>query len=312
VECSFDASKYSTIFILAIDDSTVTQACVDIQSAVEHIEKRDLSLTNPLDQTKYYNEVRNAELLKKGSSHIIEDITSTEYLIVNTIEKVQEVQTAILKANGSYVSSDLDFLSSWHTLSEDEKHKKYSQYACHEINLFVFFNDPAYFKQVVQPFVANKMEKTFIDHWLLENHEEVVRYKDIEYFNYLNALEKCLLISEIVKDSKQDAEDLVMSIKSIAEVKEVKTEERNKIFDIVINLNMSQKHPIIICDEDGDFRMENEFFGAPDVLACESISDQSKDENGNREESKLFDDDFEKERKNTKVQFQEVETTCEY
>jgi hypothetical protein len=256
VECLFDASKYSTIFILAVDDSTVTQACLDINSAVEQIEKRDLSLANSLDPTKYYNEVRNAEVLKKGSSHIIEDITSTEYLIVNTIEKVEEVQTAILKANGSYVSSDLDFLSSWHTLSEDEKHKKYSQYACHEINLFVFFNDPAYFKQVVQPFVANKMEKTFIDHWLLENHEEVVRYKDIEYFDRLNALEKCLLISDVVKDSKQEAEGLAMSIKSMAEVREVKAEVKNRIFDIVINLNMNQQQSRIISDEDDYDRAE--------------------------------------------------------
>ena len=31
--------------------------------------------------------------------------------------------------------------------------------------------DPAYFDQVVRPFLTNKIEKTFVDYWLLDYDE---------------------------------------------------------------------------------------------------------------------------------------------
>jgi len=39
----------------------------------------------------------------------------------------------------------------------------------HELNLFVFFKDPAYFETFVKNYLKNKFEKTFIDYFLLNN-----------------------------------------------------------------------------------------------------------------------------------------------
>lgn len=36
--------------------------------------------------------------------------------------------------------------------------------------------DPQYFEQVVKPFLLNKMEKTFVDYWLLELDEALWPY----------------------------------------------------------------------------------------------------------------------------------------
>ena len=64
IEWWFDSYKYSTILILAVDDNTVTESSVDVLTALDKIEKRDFSLSNPLDPSKYYNEMRNSLILR--------------------------------------------------------------------------------------------------------------------------------------------------------------------------------------------------------------------------------------------------------
>jgi hypothetical protein len=190
VECTFDAHKYSTIVVLAMDDNSVTQSTIDIPSSIEEIEKRDLSLSTPLNAEKYYNEMRNTEILKKSDTHVIEDITSTDYIMVDSLEKVNQVQTEIAKAAGNNLPTTFEFLKTWDKLDEEKKNQKYSQFMCHEVNLFLYFKDRAYFDKVVSPFVTNKMEKTFIDLWLLGDEQEVAKFKAIDSFHQLNSLEK--------------------------------------------------------------------------------------------------------------------------
>jgi hypothetical protein len=61
VECEFDAANYSCVLILATDDSSSTQVIYDIENANQEIDKRNLSLTTPLDSEKYFNEMRNTD-----------------------------------------------------------------------------------------------------------------------------------------------------------------------------------------------------------------------------------------------------------
>ena len=61
---------------------------------------RDLSLTTPLDPTKFYNEVRNSIILKKDAELVIEDITSVEMMIIDSLEKLKKVQEEVCKING--------------------------------------------------------------------------------------------------------------------------------------------------------------------------------------------------------------------
>ena len=50
--------------------------------------KRDLSLSTPLSSDKSYTEQRLCVPNKKFDSHIIEDISSTDIQIIDSIEKV--------------------------------------------------------------------------------------------------------------------------------------------------------------------------------------------------------------------------------
>ena len=75
---------------------------------------------------------------------------------------------------------------------------------CHELNLYLRRRDPEYFDAVVKPFLQYKMEKKFIDYYLLSNYKECNKYTDFDLYNTLNALEICLLVDSLVQSGKQD------------------------------------------------------------------------------------------------------------
>lgn len=90
VEVTFDSSKYSSCMILALDEKSSTQQIIDIKD-IHQVEKRTLVLDKPLTVDKYYNEVRNCDWVKLGETVTIDDITSTEHIIIDSIDKVKKV-----------------------------------------------------------------------------------------------------------------------------------------------------------------------------------------------------------------------------
>ena len=56
------------------------------------------------------------------------------------------------------------------------KDKLYSEYFSHELNLFIRSKDPLYFTRTVRPFLVNKLEKTFVDYWLLGMAESMTQF----------------------------------------------------------------------------------------------------------------------------------------
>lgn len=62
----------------------------------------------------------------------------------------------------------IDSMLKWPTLSSEQKAKTYSEYCSHEFNLFLRQKDQTFFENAVRPFLMNKIEKTFVDYWLLD------------------------------------------------------------------------------------------------------------------------------------------------
>ncbi len=120
-------------------------------------------------------------------------MTSTELQIIDSIPKLFAIQKELRKCLGNdneqsngydfckLIWKDLflkfifiktgDFLTKWDSFELAEKHKKYDKYACNELNIFLYFKDPAYFEDFVLKFISNKIEKSFVDHFLLENED---------------------------------------------------------------------------------------------------------------------------------------------
>ena len=271
IKVPLDLHQYSSLLILASDENSVTQVDYDLDCSSNKIETRDLSLSSPLNPNKNYNETRNTKILAKDETYKIDDITSTEYLIVDSLEKIQQVQNEIRKVSGYGGISDLDFITKWNSYEKEKKNNKYSKFMSHEMNLFLYFKDKEYFNNVVLPFIANKMEKTFIDNWLIGDYDKLYKYTDIKYFDKLNALEKCLLVHAVIKKDTAEAKALVDRIRISAEINKIKIEQKNRIFDTVINLNMMQDVNELM-QRDADMMMDEQMMpstigGAPGMDA---------------------------------------------
>jgi len=166
--------------------------------------------------------------------------------LVDSISKVVEILEEIQKMNGlGHQQQEWDkfsFVKQWATLNANDKDRYYSEYMCHEFNLYLRRRDPEYFDAVVKPFLQYKMEKQFIDHYLLSNFRECNRYVDFALYNQLNALEICLLVDSLVQSGEMAKATCIVSalnqqMESINASTPEKVTLRNKIFDLVLNLN---------------------------------------------------------------------------
>jgi hypothetical protein len=82
-----------------------------------------------------------------------------------------------------------EFLTKWERMKTFEKHRKFDEFVCDELNVFIFFRDRAYFETYVKAHIANKLEQSFVDHFLLQNEERLLVHARPEQLIKLNALE---------------------------------------------------------------------------------------------------------------------------
>lgn len=90
-------------------------------------------------------------MLTKGEKFYCKDLTSTEIQLIDSIPKLFEVQKELRKCEGNDTENEngylfWEFLSKWdEKMDLEEKHKKYDKYSCHELNIFLYCKDQAYF-----------------------------------------------------------------------------------------------------------------------------------------------------------------------
>ncbi len=139
---------------------------------------RDLTQKSALAKDKFYSIFRNSQNLVEKQVFKNTDLTSTELQLVDSVSKLFAIQKELRKCHGEDKEHEggfdyWEFLKGWEANTLDEKHKKYDKYSCHELNLFIFCKDPAYFEEYVKPFLKNKIEKTFVDFFLLKMEDRL-------------------------------------------------------------------------------------------------------------------------------------------
>lgn len=154
---------------------------------------RDRRLMTALDPTKHRVEQRRIELVKAGETLKIDESSTEALQIYSTLG---DVFAYFLGRGGSDEGlAQFEFLTRWPKLDAKEKRRLYSEHACHELHLFLLRKDAKFFDEVVKPYLANKLEKQFLDHWLLG--EDVTRFLEPRRFEQLNVLERILLTQRV-------------------------------------------------------------------------------------------------------------------
>ena len=149
---------------------------------------KDLTHTglNETAEDKGWAMSRKVEPLKKGEVRIVSRDSQWRTVGLSDIFEFANTRRVRLYPWSSH-------LLNWHSYSFDKKNEIYDKECCHELNTFIKFKDPGYFSKVVEPFISNKLNKTFVDLALLGDIE-ALHYCSVEKFQQLNAFEQALLV----------------------------------------------------------------------------------------------------------------------
>ncbi len=167
---NFPFQKYGAVQVIATNLSASVGEVYPIQDLQKGLLLRDLRLVSNLQKNEPYCEKRSSILLNKKQK--TEMKSDCQNLIIDNLPQFFELQKVlVITKKGSDRENDVgyrfwDFLKNWNTLSVEEKLKKYDKFACHELNIFLRFKDPKFFKEVVQMFLASKIEKVKLKKFL--------------------------------------------------------------------------------------------------------------------------------------------------
>ena len=96
-----------------------------------------------------------------------------------------------------------DWVSNWLTYSHEKKKDVFDKKICHELNCYIYSHDKEFFNEVVRPHLTNKLVKTFVDFYLLED-DECLEWCKMEKFYLLNAFEKVLLVKRMGEKGRKE------------------------------------------------------------------------------------------------------------
>ncbi|MFC1757418.1 hypothetical protein ACFL2H_01445, partial [Planctomycetota bacterium] len=181
-----ELGKSQQVVIVAVDFTTTSSAVVTLPAA--KLERSDLRLATVLPADQDFSRQRRIEFSAAGSEFQLPSTSVPEIKLFDSIESVFSMYETM---SNSETLKQFRFILEWDNLSDDEKRKKYSQFACHELNFYLFKKDTPFFNSVVRPYLNNKFHKTFLDEWLLEM--DLSKYLAPWEFSQRNVFERILL-----------------------------------------------------------------------------------------------------------------------
>jgi len=149
---------------------------------------RDMRLAVTLELDKHFTERKTVSLLNKDGRLSIDDVRAAEMQSYDTLASVYSLY--MTRSNNPTLAK-FGFVLDWGKLSDEDKQAKYSKYASHELSFFLSRKDPEFFKAAILPYLKNKKDKTFLDHYLLG--DDLGRYVDPWRYGRLNMAERVLL-----------------------------------------------------------------------------------------------------------------------
>ncbi|MEP6670826.1 MAG: hypothetical protein ABJF10_16835 [Chthoniobacter sp.] len=152
----------------------------------------DRRLVRNLDPQKPFAEKKEATVLTTGQTLTLADVLTAD---LETYDSLAGVFSLLTTLHGDPNLAKFAWVIQWPKLSDEEKRAKYSEFACHELNFFLARKDAAFFQKVVQPYLRNKRDRTFMDDFLVGN--DLRPYLEPWAFARLNAAERCLLAQHL-------------------------------------------------------------------------------------------------------------------
>jgi hypothetical protein len=185
--------NHQHIHILAVDPENTVYRSISLPEQPPAY--RDLRLAHGLDPSKHFAERDKISIVEKDATFTMVDTNAAAMEPYNSISSVYRLYTNL---TNNKTLSEFGFILDWPKMKPEEKRGKYSEFACHEFNFWLYRKDRAFFDQVIKPSLMNKKNKTFLDRWFLE--EDLSPYLKPWEFAQLNVVEQILLGQRIVSE----------------------------------------------------------------------------------------------------------------
>ncbi|KAL4493494.1 hypothetical protein ABPG72_007502 [Tetrahymena utriculariae] len=251
IELEANLTKYSAVQVILSAPTHHNVSVFNLEHLLNReIETRDLRQKTNLQKGRYYSIFRNTETILKGKQCTIDDITSTEFSIIDSLNKVFDFQIELSRFAGTFTDNtscksfteEWEFLKKWDTLSTSEKNQKYNNNLSHELNFFLYLKDKPFFDSIVKSHLYNKIEFTLVDLFLLEKYEDLInKYLHIEVLDRINSFEICLMIYSLKQLNQFEKAQKLIEYMQVQSKQNISDKEiQKKYFEIILNKKQDQ------------------------------------------------------------------------
>ncbi|MEI6537034.1 MAG: hypothetical protein WCN98_16955, partial [Verrucomicrobiaceae bacterium] len=218
-----DLGDRQFVRILAVNgNSSVVR---DISLADAKTKLRDLTLRNGLDPQGHFTRQNQVSILEKSAPFTIKDAATAKF---ETSESLAGIFTLFRTLSNNPTLAEFSFLLDWPTFDAAKKRELYSKNACHELSFFLQRKDPAFFKSVILPYLANKKDKTFMDHYLIG--DDLRSYLRPWDYQRLNIVERILLAQR----HKEEASSTGREVSDLKDMIPPNVDEMLLLFDTAL------------------------------------------------------------------------------
>ncbi len=179
-----------SLSVMVVDRSGVSSQIVPLPIA--KIPTTDLRLARSFEAEKHLSQQQRVRIIEANTKVDLGDARSTKLQTYSSISDVYRLYSTLLP------SPELEkfrVMLQWGKLKEEEKQRVYSELACHELHMFLYVKDRAFFDKVVAPYLDDKYASQIIDDYLL--NRDLSQYRDLWQRGRLNSLERVLLAQRI-------------------------------------------------------------------------------------------------------------------
>jgi hypothetical protein len=192
---------HALVTVVAVDPLTTTVRTTSLAERPARFV--DLRMRDGLDPAGHFTQQKQVSVLAPGKPFVVADVNSSRFEAYDSLARVYALYATLSK---DPKLAEFAFVLNWPKLTDAEKRERYSRHACHELHFFLWRKDPAFFNTVVKPYLANKKDRTFLDHWLLG--DDVSGFTDPWKHGRLNAVERVLLARRVPGEQPRTARHL--------------------------------------------------------------------------------------------------------
>ncbi|CAK89612.1 unnamed protein product (macronuclear) [Paramecium tetraurelia] len=219
------------IQIIVINQKSIQNKVIGLKSKDPY--KKDITHKSKLEIGKFYSPYRESLIISKGQEYLLTDCASTQFKIIDSYEEACSIMKNISQNSDT---SLIEIYSTWNGKNLEEKLKLYNNSQSDEFNLFLHFKDPAFFEIYILGYIRNKIEKSFIDQFLLKNVSYLSQRVSSGRFTQLNALEQTLLFIFFneIQGNKVYSNRIKNCLQSVIKNYEINLAERKQLFDTIL------------------------------------------------------------------------------